>query len=642
MEAALAGRYAIERELGRGGTATVFLAQDLRHRRPVAIKVLRPEVAAVLGPDRFLREIEIAAGLSHPHILPIHDSGEADGLLYFVMPYVSGESLRVRLVRDGQLPLEDALRITRDVCAALSYAHERGFVHRDIKPENILLEHGEAVVADFGLARALEVAADSRITAPGFAVGTPTYMSPEQTQSPDVDGRSDLYGVGCMLYEMVAGEPPFTGPNAQVILGRHRTERPRALTSSRPTVPPDMARVVHRLLAKLPADRYATADAVLAALPVTSSDSVGAAGPARSRRVLIVAIALLLAGAAWVAWRFWPAGTVERSEILMADFDGPPDDPTLVTAIEGLVSAELNRSRVLVTMPRPAVRAALAAARMPDSIRVTMELGRNLAIRSAVRTVLGGSIRRIGTDHYSILLTVVDAETGSDVVTATTAATDSDLVSRVQLVAAEVRRGLGDRRSEIAADKPLWQVTTPSLAAYRKYESAVRLATASQLPNSNQLLREALALDTGFAAAWAALGMNYISLRSLDSAAAALREALRRPDRLSDAERYRLTGDAAYAIDGDLPAAVSAYALYLNEVGRSPGGRNNRGLFLTAMGRYEEALVEFQRAVADNRFGGQISQIPLLNQTATLVVLGRNAEARNVARGLVGPPATYA
>ena len=644
LETVLAGRYAIERELGRGGTATVFLARDLRHRRLIALKVLRPEVAAVLGSERFLREIEIAAGLTHPHILPIHDSGEADGLLYFVMPYVSGESLRARLAREGQLPVEDALRITRDIGAALSYAHTQGFVHRDIKPENILIEHGEAVVADFGLARALEAAADSRITGAGFAMGTPAYMSPEQATGPDVDARADLYSVGCVLYEMLTGEPPFTGPNAQVILARHRADLPRPVRVTRPAVAPELEQVVLRLLAKIPADRYPTTDAAIAALPATSSQTIPIAvghGGRRRRLLLTLGGLALVMLAALATWRIWPSGQVGRSAILMADFDGPSDDPTLVDALEGLVSAELNQSKVLATMPRPAIHDALHAAGLPDTTRVTVDVGRNLAIRNAVRTVLGGSIRRVGDGRYSMLLTVLDAETGSDVVTATAVAADSDLVARAQGLARQVRRGLGERRRDIEANKPLWKVTTPSLAAYRKYATGIRLSVASQLVNSNRMLREAIALDTGFAAAWGALGMNYINMRILDSAAAALKEALRRPDRLSDAERYRLTGDAAYALDGDLPAAISAYSLYLDEVGHSMGGRNNRGLFLTALGRYEEALDDFRQAVADNRFGGQLSQIPLLNEAATLVVLGRSGEARSVARQLTGPGAVY-
>ncbi|HEX9218737.1 MAG TPA: serine/threonine-protein kinase, partial [Gemmatimonadales bacterium] len=218
MRAALADRYTIERELGHGGMATVYLAQDLKHHRKVAIKVLEPELAAALGPERFLREIEIAAGLNHPHILPLYDSGEAATSLYYVMPYVEGETLRDRLKREGQLPLEDAVRITREVADALSYAHSHDVVHRDIKPENILFQAAHAVVSDFGIARAITAAAGASLTATGIAIGTPGYMSPEQgAASARVDERSDIYSLGCVLYEMLAGEPPFTGPSAESI-----------------------------------------------------------------------------------------------------------------------------------------------------------------------------------------------------------------------------------------------------------------------------------------------------------------------------------------------------------------------------------------------------------------------------------------
>src|SRR6266446_2769917 len=238
LQAALADRYAVERELGHGGMATVYLAQDLKHHRKVAIKVLNPELAAALGPDRFLREIEIAAGLSHPHILPLHDSGEAGGLLYYVMPFVEGESLRDRLNREQQLPLEDALQITREVADALTYAHSHDVAHRDIKPENILLQARHAVVSDFGIARAITAAAAGNLTATGVAIGTPAYMSPEQASGQSqIDGRADIYALGCMLYEMLAGDPPFLASTPQAVLARQSPDPsppwPRLATRTR-------------------------------------------------------------------------------------------------------------------------------------------------------------------------------------------------------------------------------------------------------------------------------------------------------------------------------------------------------------------------------------------------------------------------
>ena len=216
----LAGRYTLEREVGRGGMATVYLAGDAKHNRSVAVKILRGEIAAWLGHERFLREIQIAARLTHPHILPLYDSGEAGGLLYYVMPYVDGESLRDRLQREGRLPHEDARRIAREVADALSYAHAHNVVHRDIKPGNILLEGRHAVVADFGIARAVSQAGGDELTTSGLVVGTPMYMSPEQVSGSEIDGRSDVYSLGCVLHEMVMGEPPFKGPTPHVIASR--------------------------------------------------------------------------------------------------------------------------------------------------------------------------------------------------------------------------------------------------------------------------------------------------------------------------------------------------------------------------------------------------------------------------------------
>ncbi len=257
LAAALAGRYRLARELGAGGMATVYLAEDLKHHRQVALKVLRPELAAALGAERFLREIEIAAGLHHPHILPLYDSGEADGFLYYVMPYVEGESLRDRLTREKQLPLDNALQIAREVADALSYAHSHAVVHRDIKPENILLESGHAVVADFGIARAISAAGGETLTGTGVAIGTPAYMSPEQAAGDhNLDGRSDLYSLGCVLYEMLGGQPPFTGPTIESVVHQHLAVEPRAITQLRPAVPAEVAAALARALAKMPADRF--------------------------------------------------------------------------------------------------------------------------------------------------------------------------------------------------------------------------------------------------------------------------------------------------------------------------------------------------------------------------------------------------
>ncbi len=306
LKAALAGRYSVEREVGAGGMALVYLADDTRHHRRVAVKVLRPDLAAALGASRFLREIEIAAQLTHPHILPLYDSGEADGLLYYVMPFVEGESLRGRLVTDGKLSVADAVRLLRDIVDALAYAHERGVVHRDIKPDNVMLSGRHALVTDFGVAKAVSDAGKgSSLTTAGVSLGTPTYMAPEQaTADPTVDHRADIYAVGVMAFEMLTGAPPFTG-DAQSVMVAHVTSPVPAVQRLRGDVPPELAAAVTRCLAKRPEERYQSADDLLAELdrlatPGSGTTPVGSAPVAarRGRRSLVMVAGVLVLVAA--------------------------------------------------------------------------------------------------------------------------------------------------------------------------------------------------------------------------------------------------------------------------------------------------------------------------------------------------------
>jgi len=270
LRTALSDRYTVERELGSGGMATVFLAQDLKHHRLVAIKVLLPDLAEAVGSERFLREIETAASLSHPHILTVHDSGEADGLLYYVMPFVEGESLRNRIDREKQLPIDDVLQVTQEIADALAYAHSQGVIHRDIKPENVLMHGGHAVIADFGIARAVSDAGGDRLTGTGVAVGTPTYMSPEQAAGEEVDSRSDTYALGCLVYEMLVGEPPFTGATVSAVVQQHIAAPPPSASIVRMTVNKGMSDAIIKSLAKAPADRYVSPLDFVAALKQAS------------------------------------------------------------------------------------------------------------------------------------------------------------------------------------------------------------------------------------------------------------------------------------------------------------------------------------------------------------------------------------
>jgi eukaryotic-like serine/threonine-protein kinase len=331
LQVALADRYRIEREIGAGGMATVFLAHDIRHDRRVALKLLRPELSAVIGAERFLAEIKLTANLQHPHILPLFDSGEADGHLFYVMPFVEGESLRARLNREKQLPVSDAVRMATEVASALDYAHRHGVVHRDIKPENILLHEGQALVADFGIALAASKAGGNRMTETGMSLGTPHYMSPEQAMGErEITARSDVYALGVMLYEMLTGDPPFTGSTAQAIVARVLTEAPRPILPQRHTIPPEVEAAVMTALEKLPADRFATAaefaDALTGRKTVptlrTAAAAAGGTPGLKSRLNPITlglgAVAIVLGAlAAWGWLRPKPALEVNRFSLYM-------------------------------------------------------------------------------------------------------------------------------------------------------------------------------------------------------------------------------------------------------------------------------------------------------------------------------------
>jgi len=307
LRAALVDRYEIERELGQGGMATVYLARDLKHDRRVAIKVLKPELAAIIGAERFLAEIRTTATLQHPHILPLFDSGQADSLLYYVMPYVDGESLRQRIDREKQLPVEEAVRIATEVAGALGYAHGRGVIHRDVKPENILLHDGQALVADFGISLALSEAGGTRLTETGLSLGTPHYMSPEQASGDrELDGRTDVYSLGCVLFEMLAGEPPHTGPTTQSVLAKLLAEEPAPLSTLRRSVPANVEAAVRKTLEKLPGDRFRSPGELTAALrdPGFRYGTEAVMGePRRLATPLTVALALAVLVLSVLLWK---------------------------------------------------------------------------------------------------------------------------------------------------------------------------------------------------------------------------------------------------------------------------------------------------------------------------------------------------
>jgi len=305
LKAALADRYVIEREVGQGGMATVYLARDLKHERNVALKVLRPELVAVLGVDRFLNEIRVTANLHHPNILPLFDSGEADGFLYYVMPYIGGQTLRDRLEQENQFSIPEALSITKDILAALDYAHRQGIIHRDVKPDNIVMQDGHALVLDFGIALAVTAAGGERLTGTGLSLGTPSYMSPEQaTGDRDIDARSDVYSTAVVLFEMLAGDPPYSGSNIAAVFARILTEKPPSVLARRDTVPIHVAEALDRAFAKVPADRFATASLFSEAL---DAPATAAQKPVTRRWLMPAALAVLIAAAGVVGSIIWIA-----------------------------------------------------------------------------------------------------------------------------------------------------------------------------------------------------------------------------------------------------------------------------------------------------------------------------------------------
>jgi len=474
LTAALAGRYVIERELGSGGMATVYLAHDVKHHREVALKVLRPELAAALGPDRFLREVEIAARLNHPHILALYDSGETNGFLFYVMPYVAGESLRHRLEREKQLPIEEALAITRHVAAALGHAHAQHVIHRDVKPENILLYEGEAMVADFGIALAVSAAAGERLTQTGLAVGTPAYMSPEQAVSERaLDARSDVYSLGCVLYEMLAGEPPYTGATAQVLIAKRLVDPVPAVRRLRAAVPVGVEQALTKALAKVPADRWASALAFAEAL----------ATPAGPRPPSVAVLPFL-------------------------NLSADPENEYFADGITEDVIAHLSKIRALKVISRTSV---MAFKQREQSLR---EIGARLE----VATLLEGSVRRAG-DRVRIVAQLIDAESDRHLWAETYDRRLTDVFAIQTDVALQIAAAL---KAELSPDEKsrLHQEPTSDLQAYQLYlqgRHCYLRYTAEGSRRGIEYFEQAVAKDPNYALAYAALAMVYTELAETGS-----------------------------------------------------------------------------------------------------------------------------
>ncbi len=516
---ALRDRYQVEQQLGQGGMATVYRARDLRHERPVAIKLMRPELAAGLGPERFLREIRVTAGFDHPYILPVLDSGEADGLLWYAMPWVEGESLRDRLKQHGQLPLEEAVRLAREVADALDCAHRRGVVHRDIKPENILLSGGHARVADFGVARALEVASVGQLTETGLALGTPAYMSPEQASGGQVDGRSDIYALGCVLYEMVAGEQPFTAPTAQALIARHLTETARPLHLCRGTVPQALEQVVARALAKSPADRYATAAEFGEAL--AGAERSGATVPsfapgtvATTRRKIPTALLTLVLGiliglgilVGWLRHRGESAGESGEKVLAVLPFEnqGSAQDEYFTDGLTDAVRGKLAGLSHIQVSARASSAAYKKTSKTPEEI--ARELGARYLLTGTVQWERTG-----GRSRVRVSPELVEVPSAGRPKTRWQQPFDASLtdVFDVQAqIAGQVAQAL-DLALGASERQRLEARPTTDSAAYDYYLRANMLAdrgvSQPDMQAQLELYQKAVALDSSFALAWAAL-----------------------------------------------------------------------------------------------------------------------------------------
>lgn len=516
LREALAERYAIHRELGRGGMATVYLAEDLKHHRPVAVKVLNAELTAALGPERFLREIEISARLHHPHILPLYDSGEVDGFLYYVMPHVDGESLRDRLAREKQLPIDDAIQIAREVADALSYAHSRGVVHRDIKPDNILLESGHAVVADFGIARAITEAGGDNLTSTGMAIGTPAYMSPEQASgSRELDGRSDLYSLGCVLHEMLAGQPPFTGPTVDGLIRQHLTTQPPNITSIRPSVPPSVAAALDRALAKTPADRFnpvAQFGEALVARPVPEARANASPAAWFTPRWSSVAVAVLLItlGAMLVIsvyrGRPGPAVTPGRvpdlASVAVLPFDNISDDPGDLYLSDGMteeVIGQLAQVQGLKVISRTSVAALKGSGLTLPQIADTLN----------VRYIVEGSVRRAG-NRVRVTAQLIDAETDAHLWANSYERPITDLFAVQEEIARQVTGALAVRVVITRPPVPASRTDVPdAYDAYLRGRYALHSRTRDGLREAMASFERAITLDPNFAPAYATQAMAY-------------------------------------------------------------------------------------------------------------------------------------
>ncbi len=607
LRAALADRYTIQRELGQGGMATVYLAHDIKHDRQVAVKVLRPELAAVVGAKRFLNEIKLTANLQHPHILPLHDSGEADTFLYYVMPFVEGETLRDKLDREKQLSITEALHIARAVASALDYAHRHDVIHRDIKPENILLHDGEAVVADFGIALAVGEVNDTRLTDTGLSLGSPRYMSPEQAAaSPDIGPRSDIYALACVVYEMLAGEPPHTGPTARAIIAKIMSDQPQSLSVVRDTVPAHVAAAVRKALAKVPPDRHETTAQFIEELTTPPGTHVVDIVRRARRPVLVglgIAVTGVVAGFA-TDWTFNPwrdeavgAGATSHRSIAVlpfANLGGNEEDDYLAAGLaEELIDA-LTRVEGLRVAPRTS---SFALAGQVTDLR---ELGRRLR----VATVVEGSIRATA-NSLTVRARLTDVEQGFLLWSQTFDRDPDDVFAVQEEISQAIVAALDLRTPSSAGARPLTRqiddVEAHRLFVRGRYHWSRR--TEADLKTAVRHFEDVIERVPDFAQAHAHLGDAYAVIGFYDymppgvafqRARAAAKTALELDASLG--QPHATLGYIAVYYDWNWSDSEREFQLATTLSPEYAVGYQWYANYLTSMGRFDEARAAIARA----------------------------------------------